>query len=146
MSVDHADRTTTPESPAEGADGAYYALYAECETQTDCHDYRSFLNTSPGPPGIGTVVPGTLRVRREGTDVALTWMGWAAPASYGIWSASTRAELAGGLAAFALTGVQDNEEGLRGDSEWRAAVDSFGSRVTFLRVAARDRCTDVPRE
>lgn len=136
--------TTTPEAPAVGEDGGYYSLYTQCETQPDCADYRAFTNVSPALPGIGSVLDGTLRVARAGSDVSFRWLGAAAPASYGIWSASTRAELAAGLSAWTLAGRSDRE-GPRGEGAWRGDAAALGSGLTFFQVAGRDRCTDAPR-
>lgn len=136
--------TTTPETTALGEDGGYYGLYTQCETDPQCNDYRAFVNQSPAPPALGGILPGSLRVRRIGADVELSWLGAAAPASYGIWSARDRTELAAGLPAFTLVGRQDDREGPRGENAWSTDPASLGGALAFLRVAGRDRCSDAP--
>jgi len=86
--------TLEPTTTAMGADGANYGIYVECETDTQCNHYRGFANVSPAPPGVGTAIPGSLRVTREADDLMLRWLGAAAPPSYGVLTASSRAELA----------------------------------------------------
>ncbi len=136
--------TTTPETNAVGEDGGIYSLYTQCETQPDCHDYRALQNISPAPPGIGTVLPGTLRARRSAADVTFAWMGAAAPPSYGLWQ-TTSAGVATPLSSWTLVARQDAREGPRGENEVSVPVASLPGSLLFFRAAGRDRCTDTPR-
>jgi hypothetical protein len=136
--------TTTPESPAVGADGGYYSLYTQCETQGECHDYDDVVLPSTASPGVGGPVPASLRAHREGDDVVLEWTGAAVPPTYGAWRASSRGELAAGVATWPLAG-RIAGEGPLGENAFRDAGAALAPGSAFYLVHGRDACTDAPR-
>jgi hypothetical protein len=138
--------TTETSAPALGEDGASYGIYVECETDPQCADYRSFTNASPAAPGIGSTIPGSLRVAEDAGDLMLNWLGAAAPPSYGVFATDSRPGLEAGPATWGLVASSDDSEGPRGEGELRmdGAADS-GPALQYLIVVGRDRCTDAAR-
>lgn len=138
--------TTESSAPAVGLDGGVYSVYVQCDTDPECNHYRAVRNLSPAPPAVGTTLPGSLRVAREGEDLRLTWLGAAAPPSYAVLGAAGRAELAAGPASWPLLAAVDDAEGPEGEGELvLAGAAASGPPLEYLLVLGRDRCTDEPR-
>jgi extracellular elastinolytic metalloproteinase len=138
------DWTYENQSPAVGADDQVYAVYAQCESDGGCADYRQLVNVSPARPGLGGPWPDSLRVARAGDDVLIAWLGGAVPPAYGVYRATTRAELEAPHAAWPMA-VAVDEEGPRGEGAARVVGEARTPGLAFYHVFGRDACTDAPR-
>lgn len=136
--------TRDSEAPAVGDPGAVHAVYAQCDTDPACDDYRALVVPGPPQPGIGGPAPGSLRVRRDGDDLAFAWTGAAVPPTYGIHVARTRDDLVAGLATWPLLAAVEGE-GPRGEGAHADAGGAVRRGTEFFRVVGREPCTDAPR-
>ena len=119
-------------------------MYSECETSTDCADYRAFTVESKSAPGIGGPWPDSLRVARSGDDVTMSWTGASVPPAYAILRATTRLELVAGAATWLLAGTTD-VEGPRGEASTSLVGAAAEAGIAYYQVFGRDLCSDVPR-
>lgn len=136
--------TTDRSAPAVGEDAGVYAVYAQCDTDPQCDHYRSFSNEDPSLPGVGTTLPGSLRVTREDAGARLRWLGAAAPPSYGAWGAGLADDLAAPETWRPLGDVL-GEEGLEGQGELLVPLSTLGPGTVYLKVLGRDPCSGAPR-
>lgn len=138
------DWTYEERAPAVAEDGATYSVYAQCEDIAECNHYVAAGYQSPANPGVGSVVPGSLRLAREDSELTLRFSGGAAPPSFGIFSVADAARLLDPLAAWdALLAVEANER--TGLAEGRLDLGAQAPGLVFYQAAATDPCTGLPR-
>ena len=135
--------TTETVAPAVAEDDGRWTVTAACDLQPDCADSVTFQNGAPWRPAAGGPFDGTLRARRDGGDVVLSWIGAAGPPAYGAWKAAGRAELAAGVETWPLVGTTD-EESLAGEAEIVLAGAADEPGLAHYQVLARHLCTDEP--
>lgn len=80
--------TAADTSTTAALDGATWTVAARCATGTSCSQSVSVADPTKDDVDAGRVRPASLRVRREGDDVVLSWDGTRSPPSYAIFRAS----------------------------------------------------------
>lgn len=136
--------TPLSSAPAIHDDAGGWRVAVTCETGPSCSESAALTRPGARSTGRGGPLPGTVRVRKLGSDVEVAWQAITDPPRHGVWRAGTRAELAQPLDAWALAGRAD-AEGLFGDVVAVLPGAAAEPGLACYRVAPRDPCTDLPR-
>jgi hypothetical protein len=138
--------TPSPVAMATAAPAASWTLRVRCVADRACDESVTVADPTLDESMAGRVSPWSLRVRRDGDDVVLSWAGTRSPVAYAVFRADADpADGAGRLLALADLALDPPGDTMRNGSPaatWHGDVGAArsGARLLAYRVFGRAPC------